>query len=252
MKNLNEYFGSNIKQKNIVITGGTTGIGKATAELLISLGARVLIFGRDQEDFDATFEEITAKYPDAALFGAPADVTNEEDIKMIFDIVDLEMGGIDILINNAGLPAQGITDSANDEWKYVIDTNIKGYIDFAQQAVSRMKSQKSGHIVNVGSMSAETQSGESTIYVTTKLAIRGFTSSLRKEINPLEIKVSLIEPGAVMSDMQPGTKEEQREKIEKLEMLEADDLAMSILFVLSQPKRCDIVTMQVRPLLQII
>lgn len=250
MKNLKEYFGSNIQDKNIIITGGTTGIGKATAELLISLGAKVLIFGRDQEDFNTAIEEITANYPDAKLFGAPADVTNEDDIKKILDIADLEMGGIDILINNAAVSAQGLTD--NEDWKYVIDTNIKGYIDFAQQAVSRMKTQKSGHIINVGSMSSEVRNPESTIYVTTKTAINGFTAALRKEINPLGIKVSLIEPGAVMSDMQPGTKEEQREKIEKMEMLEADDIAMSILFTLSQPKRCDIVSMQIRPLLQII
>ncbi|TPG33909.1 SDR family oxidoreductase [Flavobacterium pectinovorum] len=250
MKNLNEYFGTNIKDKNIVITGGTTGIGKATAELLLSLGARVLIFGRDHEDFNNTFEEFTAKYPEAELFGTPADVTNEDDIKKIFDIVDLSMGNIDILINNAALSSGGIT--SNDDWKYIVDTNIKGYIDFAQQAVVRMKTQKSGHIVNVGSMSAEIKNPESTIYVTTKSAINGFTAALRKEINPLGIKVSLIEPGAVMSDMQPGTKEEQREKIEKLEMLDADDIAMSILFIVSQPKRCDIVSMQVRPILQLI
>ncbi|MDA6069962.1 SDR family oxidoreductase [Flavobacterium sp. AC] len=250
MKNLNEYFGSNIQQKNIVITGGTTGIGKATAELLLSLGARVLIFGRDHEDFHNTYEELTSKYPEAELFGTSADVTNENDIKRIFDIVDLSMGDIDILINNAALSAGGITN--NDDWKYVVDTNIKGYIDFAQQAVERMKIQKSGHIVNVGSMSAERKNPESTIYVTTKSAIRGFTASLRKEINPLGIKVNLIEPGAVMSDMQPGTKKEQREKIEKLEMLDADDIAMSILFILSQPKRCDIVSMQIRPHLQLI
>ncbi|MFZ0597850.1 MAG: SDR family NAD(P)-dependent oxidoreductase, partial [Flavobacterium sp.] len=109
MKNLKEYFGSNIEDKNIIITGGTTGIGKATAELLISLGAKVLIFGRDPEDFNTAIEEITANYPDAKLFGAPADVTNEDDIKKILDIADLEMGGIDILINNAAVSAQGIT-----------------------------------------------------------------------------------------------------------------------------------------------
>jgi NADP-dependent 3-hydroxy acid dehydrogenase YdfG len=250
MKNLNEYFGSNISEKNIVITGGTTGIGKATAELLLSLGARVLIFGRNPDDFNATFDELSVKYPETELFGTPADVTNEDDIKKIFDIVDLNMGHIDILINNAALSSQGIIDSA--DWKYIIDTNIKGYIDFAQQAVLRMKMQKSGHIINVGSMSAEVRNAESTIYVTTKAAINGFTASLRKEINPIGIKVTLVEPGAVMSDMQPGTKEEQREKIEKMEMLEAGDIAMSILFILSQPPRCDIVSMQIRPHLQII
>ncbi|MDR6764410.1 NADP-dependent 3-hydroxy acid dehydrogenase YdfG [Flavobacterium sp. 2755] len=252
MINLKEYLGSGIRYKNIVITGGTTGIGKAAAELLISLGARVLIFGRDAADFKQAFDEITGRFPQAELFGAPADVTNEDDINMIMDIVDLQMGSIDILINNAAVPGEGITNTGRDEWKYIIQTNFIGYVDFAQQAVSRMKFQKSGHIVNIGSMSAETREQTGTIYVATKAAIRGFTAALRKEVNPLGIKVTLIEPGSVMTDLQPGTKEEHREKIAELEMLHPQDIAMSILFAVSQAPRCDIISMQVRPHLQLI
>jgi len=252
MKNLSDYFGQNIKDKRIVITGGTTGIGKATANLLVSLGGRVLIFGRDPEDFKNAFNDIKAQFPDSELYGTPADVTKKEDVQMIFEMVDKSLGGIDILINNAALPAQGITKVNFEDWKYILDTNIMGYLIFSQEAISRMSVQKSGHIVNIGSMSAESRTAESTIYVATKTAIRGFSTSLRKEVNPLGIKVSLIEPGAVTSDMQPGTKEEHQKKIAKMEMLEAMDIAMSILFCLSQPKRSDIVSMQVRPHLQII
>jgi NADP-dependent 3-hydroxy acid dehydrogenase YdfG len=167
-------------------------------------------------------------------------------------LADDELGGMDILINNAALPADGLTGSNYEDYKYVIDTNITGYLAFAEEAVSRMKNQKSGHIINIGSMSAESKSPKSTIYVATKQAIRGFSTSLRKEVNAFGIKVSLIEPGAVTSDMQPGSKEEHNEKIDKMEMLKAEDIAMSVLFCLSQPQRCDIVTMQIRPHLQII
>lgn len=250
MRQLTEYFGQNIKDKRIVITGGTTGIGKATADLLVSLRGRVLIFGRDQKDFNNAFDDIKKQFPECELYGMPADVTKKEDIAAILKIIDKQLGGIDILINNAALPADGITDGSFEDWQYIIDTNIMGYLTFCKEAVSRMSPQKSGHIINIGSMSAESKSPESTIYVATKAAIRGFSTSLRKEINPLGIKVSLIEPGAVTSDMQPGTREEHQKKIDKLEMLEADDIAMSILFCLSQPKRCDIVTMQIRPHLQ--
>jgi len=252
MKQLTDYFEQNIKQKRIVITGGTTGIGKATADLLISLGGRVLIFGRDQEDFDKAIEDIKTNFPDGEIYGTPADVTKKEDIEKILDLVDTELGGIDILINNAAIAADGITDSTFEDRRYVLDTNIMGYLAFCEEAVSRMSEQKSGHIINIGSMSAESRGAESTIYVATKSAIRGFSTSLRKEVNPLGIKVSLIEPGSVTSDMQKSSKEEQQEKIDKMEMLEAEDIAMSILFCLSQPQRCDIVTMQVRPHLQII
>lgn len=252
MKNLSDYFGQNIKDKRIVITGGTTGIGKAIADLLVSLGGRVLIFGRDEEDFRNAFNDIKTQFPEGELYGTPADVTKKEDIQMIFEMVDKSLGGIDILINNAALPAQGVTNGNFEDWKYILETNILGYLAFSQEAVSRMSVQKSGHIINIGSMSAESREAKSTIYVATKTAIRGFSTSLRKEVNPLGIKVSHIEPGAVTSDMQPGTKEEHQEKIDKMEMLEATDIAMSVLFCLSQHKRCDIVSMQIRPHLQII
>lgn len=252
MEKLTNYFGQNINGRRIVITGGTTGIGKAIADVLVSLGGRVLIFGRDQEDFDNAVADIKQQFPGSEVYGTPADVTKKEDIDKIFEIVDNELGGIDILINNAALAAPGLTKETYEDYKYVIDTNITGYLAFAQQAASRMKEQKSGHIINIGSMSAESRTAESTIYVATKTAIRGFSTSLRKELNPLGIKVALIEPGAVTSDMQTDPKKIQHEKVEKLEMLEAYDIAMSTLFCLSQPRRCDIVTMQVRPHLQII
>ncbi|MBE8726351.1 SDR family oxidoreductase [Flavobacterium hungaricum] len=252
MEKLTDYFGQNINGRRIVITGGTTGIGKAIADVLVSLGGRVLIFGRDQEDFDNAVADIKKQFPGSEVYGYPADVTKKEDIDKIFDIVENELGGIDILINNAALAAPGLTKETYEEYKYVIDTNITGYLAFAQQAASRMKEQKSGHIINIGSMSAESRTAESTIYVATKTAIRGFSTSLRKELNPLGIKVSLIEPGAVTSDMQTDPKEIQHQKVEKLEMLEAYDIAMSTLFCLSQPRRCDIVSMQIRPHRQII
>lgn len=252
MEQLTNYFGQNIKDKRIVVTGGTTGIGKAIADVLVSLGGRVLIFGRDHEDFKNAVADIKKQFPGSEVYGTPADVTKKEDIDKILEIVDSELGGIDILINNAALSAPGITQQTYDDFKYIIDTNITGYLAFAQEAASRMKEQKSGHIINIGSMSAESRNPESTIYVATKTAIRGFSTSMRKELNPLGIKVSLIEPGAVTSDMQTDPKEVQHKKVDKMEMLEAYDIAMSTLFCLSQPKRCDIVSMQIRPHLQII
>ncbi|MBZ4033397.1 SDR family oxidoreductase [Flavobacterium sp. 17A] len=252
MEILSNYLTENINQKRIVITGGTTGIGKAIADVLVSLGGRVLIFGRDEHDFYQAMDDIKTKSTKGEIFGATADITKKEDVQRIWQQVDSVLGGIDILINNAALPAGGLIEGEYDDWKYILETNILGYIAFAKEAVNRMKEKKSGHIVNIGSMSAEVKEKTGVIYVATKTAIRGFSTALRKEINPLGIKVSHVEPGAVMSDIRPSSKEEQKEKIEKMEMLEAEDIAMSVLFCLAQPKRCDIVSMQVRPHLQII
>jgi NADP-dependent 3-hydroxy acid dehydrogenase YdfG len=251
MENLSNYLGQNIDRKRIVITGGTTGIGKATAQLLASLGGQIFIFGRDKDDFDQAIDSINAQ-TQGKVYGITADITLKEDIELIWKEIDNTLGGIDILINNAALPANGIIDEEYENIKYILETNVLGYISFTKEAVSRMQTQREGHIVNIGSMSAETHEETGTVYVATKSAIRGFSAALRKEVNELGIKVSLIEPGAVTSDMQPAPKEEQRKQIEKMEMLEAEDIAMSVLFCLSQPKRSDIVSLQVRPHLQVI
>ncbi|WP_426485238.1 SDR family oxidoreductase [Flavobacterium sp. 2] len=252
MDNLSNYFGQNINQKRIVVTGGTTGIGKAIAKLLVSLGGRVFVFGRDENDLNGALEVIKAKSFSGEILGISADITQKDDIDLIWNKVDNAFGGIDILVNNAALPARGIIEGNYEDWKYILETNVLGYIAFAKEAVNRMKVQKSGHIINIGSMSAEVKEKTGVIYVSTKTAIRGFSTALRKEINPLGIKVSHIEPGAVTSDMQEDSKEVQKEKIVSMEMLEAEDIAMSVLFCLSQPKRCDVVSMQIRPHLQII
>lgn len=252
MKNINDFFGKNIKDKRIVVTGGTTGIGKAIAHLLVSLGGKVLIFGRDADDFNKAFKHIKKDHPNGELHGEPADITKDKDVKKIWKSIDKDLGGIDILINNAALAGDGVTDGTPEEWQYILDTNVMGYLTFSYEAVSRMKKQKAGHIINIGSMSADTQEETGTIYVATKAAIRGFSVAMRKEVNPLGIKLTLIEPGKVISEIHPESKSEQRKQVEKMEMLEAEDVAMSTVFCLSQPERCDIVSLQIRPHFQII
>lgn len=153
MKNLFNYFRQYINQKRIVITGGTTGIGKATALLLASLGGHVFVFGRDKDDFDTAVEDIK-KQAAAGVYGVTADISRTEDIQMVWNEIDNTMGGIDILINNAALPANGIIDEEYENIKYLLETNILGYIAFAKEAAFRMKKNGAGHIVNIGSMSA--------------------------------------------------------------------------------------------------
>ena len=99
-------------------------------------------------------------------------------------------------------------------------------------------------------MSAEVQEKGSSVYVAAKAAIRGFSASLRKELNPHNIHVSLIEPGAVFTDMQESPTEELLQKVKNEEMLESQDIAGAVLFCLSQPNRCNIVSLQIKPLMQ--
>jgi len=248
----NNNFRGTIAGKAILITGGTTGIGRATAHLVAGLGAKVFITGRHQEQLDETIRDAKTQYPDALLSGITSDLSSEQGVEEVFQALQSEFGDIDILINNAGLAAESAAEGDYEKWSYILNTNLLAYIACANAAIKRMKIKKNGHIINIGSMSAEIREPGSSVYVATKSGIQGFTAALRKELNPDEIKVTLIEPGAVNTDMQPGTSTERQKKVDALEMLDAADIAESILFCLSRSKGCDVVSMQVRPLKQLI
>lgn len=239
-----------LKGKRVLITGGSTGVGRATASLLAAEGCRVFICGRDPNHLQDAIAAVTAEGGD--IGGIAIDVGDEEGIESLFNAVDAWMGGLDILVLNAGVGAHGeLTSMTHKECRHVVAVNLVSYICCALEAFKRMKGQ-GGQVIMTGSMSAEVFEGEASVYVSTKAGIRGFAYSLRKEANPLGIRVSLIEPGTIGSDMVDESPEEQRRMQEELRMLNAEDVARSILFVLSQPERCDIIKIQVRPRLQII
>jgi NADP-dependent 3-hydroxy acid dehydrogenase YdfG len=243
-----DYEAQSVNGKKILITGGTTGIGRSTAILLAAQGAQVMIFGRHEQELHDALHDIEST--GGSVTGFTADASDPVDIRHVFEEVDRQMGGLDILINNAALGYKSIMEGEYEDWSYIVKTNLLGYMAMAHEAIKRMKSNGEGHIVNVGSMSADVREKDSSVYVATKSAIQGFSEALRKEVNPLGIKVSLIEPGSVGTDMQPETPSQQRQKEKKLEMLKAEDIAVCILYTLTQPKRCDVVTVQIRPHLQ--
>lgn len=239
-----------LAQKRILLTGGTTGIGRAIGVLLGSYGARILTFGRHQQPLDETLAAI--RQAGGTADGLVADVAKPDDILRIFEQVDTTLGGLDILVNCAALGAESIREMDDANWRYVIETNLVGYMATTKEAIRRMEPQQRGHIVLIGSMSADVRESGSSVYVATKAAIQGFAESLRKEVNEAGLKVSLVEPGAVGSDMQSTTPSEERDKQKTGEMLRAEDIAVCVHYILTQPLRCDVVSVQIRPHLQLI
>jgi NADP-dependent 3-hydroxy acid dehydrogenase YdfG len=238
-----------VNDKSILITGGTTGIGRAIAILLAAQGARVMIFGRHEQERNDAMNDI--REAGGEVLGLTADVSDPEDVQRVFQEFDKQMDKLDILINNAALGYGSVMEGGYPEWEYILKTNLLGYMAMAHEAVERMKDSGWGHIVNIGSMSADVREKDSSVYVATKAGIQGFSEALRKEVNPLGIKVTLIEPGAVGTDMQDQySPEEQRERIEQMKMLRAEDIAACVLYTITQPKRCDVVALQIRPHLQ--
>ena len=185
--------------KRILLSGGTTGIGRAIGELMSSYGAKVFTFGRHQQQLDEALSAMRDAGGQAD--GMVADSARAEDIQRVVEQAQQQLGGLDILINCAALGAESLAEMADEDWRYVIDTNLVGYLALTKEALRLMQEQGTGHIVLIGSMSAQVRESGSSVYVATKAAIEGFAESLRKEVNQKGIKVSLIEPGAVGSDM---------------------------------------------------
>ena len=251
--------GESLVGKAVVISGGTTGIGRAIAARLAQAGARVLIFGRHQKELDDALRELREVRAIGAreVHGVVADQSRTDDVRRVFEQADELFGGCDILINNAAVGGGSVGENGLDEIRYALDTNLFGYLACAHEAIARMKhgdgaDGNAGHIVNVGSMSADLREAGGDVYAATKAAIQAFSESLRKSANKDGIRVTLIEPGAVATPMQEKTPEEQRRKIDAMEMLVADDIARCVVFCLAQPQRVDVVSIQVRPLKQLI
>src|SRR5437762_8631622 len=233
-----------LEGKAAVITGGTTGIGRATARLLAAQGAKVLIFGRHQKELDQALDEIrTAGRGVTDIHGLTADQSKPQDVQRVFEEADRRLGGVDILVNNAAISGGGgLTEKSPEDMRYILETNLFGYMACAREAITRMKRRGGGHLVNIGSMSADLREPEGEIYVGTKAGIHAFSESLRKTANKDNIRVTLIEPGAVATPMQEKSPEEEREKIEKMEMILPDDIARCVLYCLTQPQRVDVVS----------
>jgi len=168
-----DYEPDSLNGKNILITGGTTGIGRSTAILLAAQGANVLIFGRHEKELDDAMRDI--QETGGSVIGLTADVSNPQDIQRVFKEVDQQFGTLDILINNAALGYNSVMKGGYEDWAYIVNTNLVGYMAMAHEAIERMKVNKRGHIVNVGSMSAEVYEENSSVYVATKSGIKGFS-----------------------------------------------------------------------------
>jgi NADP-dependent 3-hydroxy acid dehydrogenase YdfG len=234
-----------LKGLKVLISGGTTGIGRATAHGLIACGADVFIFGRHREHLRDAVAEAPAT--GGTLTGTVADQAAAADVKRVFEEAFDRLGKIDVLVNNAAITNDDVMDGDDAEIAYIVTSNLTGYILCTRHALRSMVPNKSGQIINVGSMSAEKRSAGGEVYTATKAAIRGFSDSLRRTYGEMGIRVCLIEPGKTGSDLIDDSPEEQRDKESAMEMLTAEEVARCIIFCVAQPTRVSIARLQVVP-----
>jgi NADP-dependent 3-hydroxy acid dehydrogenase YdfG len=223
-----------LKGRKAIITGGTTGIGRAIAVLLASEGVEIFTCGRNEQHLKDGLERINEV---GKGDGIAVDLAEKEGLDRFFTEAGKKLGDYDIAIINAAVPVEGVTKTSEDDARYAVLTDYVAYVMSAHKAAAALKDK--GDIIMVGSLSAHLLGAESSIYSGMKKGIQGFAEALRKELTNKGIKVGLVEPGLTGADFQlPDIPvEKQRQMINEEKMLRAEDIAVAVQFMLTQPRR---------------
>ena len=238
--------------KVAVITGASSGIGEATAEALATEGAAVVVAARREDRLEDLVERINGKNGGKALAVA-CDVTDEEQAHALIRTAKDEFGRVDILVNNAGvMQLSKIQRGLSDEWRTMFEVNVLGLLYATDAAIEVMKEQGSGHLMNISSLASRGTRPGLGVYSGTKMAVNGISESLRQELLEDNIRVTMVEPGVVQTELPEHiTDEEAREGLsgllEKLDPLQAEDIANAIVYVVTQPQRVSINEILIRP-----
>ena len=230
-----------LKDKVVVITGASSGIGEATAMRLAADGAKLVLMARREERLQELAQKLMDEHQTDSMV-LKLDVTDRAAVLEAFEEVKKTYGRIDVLINNAGLMPVSFLDKLKiDEWDRMIDVNLKGLLYCIAGVLPVMKAQQSGHIVNISSVAGRRVGPGFAVYNATKFAVTALSEAMRMELTPsMNIKVTVIEPGAVATELtQTITDKDILHSFNKpsnsLKPLEADDIARSIQYAISQP-----------------
>ncbi|HEV2975572.1 MAG TPA: SDR family NAD(P)-dependent oxidoreductase, partial [Solirubrobacteraceae bacterium] len=219
----------------IAVTGASSGIGEATALACASAGAAVSLAARRKERIDELAERIVAD--GGRAIAVQTDVSDEAQANAFVQRTAAELGRIDVLVNNAGVMLLGPINGADtQEWRTMIDANVYGVLYCTHAALPLMLEQGSGHIVNVSSVAGRFARAGSGVYNLTKFGIGAFSEALRQEVAPAGLRVTLIEPGAVATELPEHNRREViaaiRQMFADVKPLDADDIARAILYAI--------------------
>ncbi|MBE6925119.1 MAG: 3-oxoacyl-ACP reductase FabG [Ruminococcaceae bacterium] len=198
-----------LKNKVAIITGGSRGIGYATAEAFLREGAAVVITASSQANAQRAAEALRVSFPASQIAGISPDLTKLADVEQAFQKVINEFGGVDILVNNAGISDSTPMESYTAEgFEKVLDLNVKGVFNPIRALVSHMTERGSGVILNTSSMVSIYGQPSGVAYPTSKFAVNGLTLSLARELGPKGIRVNAVAPGITETDMMKAVPKE--------------------------------------------
>jgi NADP-dependent 3-hydroxy acid dehydrogenase YdfG len=235
-----------------LVTGASSGIGEATARTLARAGAKVAIVARRKDRLDA----LAAEVGDALVI--EADVADREQATAAVQRTVDELGRLDTVINNAGVMLLGqAADQPLDDWQRMVDINVNGLLYVAHAAIEPLLAaaqdspRKVSDLVNISSIAGRRANRGSAVYNLTKHGVGAFSEALRQEFATRHLRVSLVEPGAVMTElvaqMGPEAQEAARKRFEGVERLESEDIADAIEYIVTRPWRVAVNEIMIRP-----
>jgi NADP-dependent 3-hydroxy acid dehydrogenase YdfG len=239
-----------------LVTGASSGIGAATARVLAGQGAAVALAARRKERLDELAAEIEAKGGKALVI--EADITDQEQAIAAVKRSAAELGGLDIVVNNAGVMLLGpVLDSPTEDWDRMVQINVLGLLYVTHAALpyllTAVDSGARGvaDLVNISSVAGRTTRPGSNVYNLTKHGVGAFSESLRQEVTGRNVRVSLVEPGAVNTELgthlRPEIRAQLGQRLAEVERLEAEDVADAIEYIVSRPRRIAINEILIRP-----
>jgi clavulanate-9-aldehyde reductase len=237
--------------KVVAVTGASAGIGEATALLCAEAGAAVALGARRADRIEALAQRIEAE--GGAATAIPVDVAAEDQARGFVEAAHHRLGRLDALINNAGVMLLGPVEGAStDEWRRMIEVNCLGLLYCTHAALPLMRAQGGGHIVNVSSVAGRRAAFGSAVYNMTKWGVNGFSEALRQEALHSKVRVTIVEPGFVDTELLGHNNSMIQEAADKIraeigETLQAADIADAIVHALAAPAHVSVNEILVRP-----
>jgi clavulanate-9-aldehyde reductase len=239
-----------LSNRVVAVTGASSGIGEATALACARAGAAVALAARRGDRIEALAERIANE--GGRALAVQADVGEEEQARAFIERAHSELGRLDVLVNNAGVMLLGpIENASTEEWRRMIHANVFGVLYCTHAALPLMRDQGSGHILNVSSVAGRVARAGSGVYNLTKFGVGAFSESLRQEAVALGVRVTLVEPGAVATELashnRPEVLEQMAKRFQGVTPLAAEDVANAVLYAIGQPPNVSVNEVLIRP-----
>lgn len=229
-----------LQNKVAVVTGATKGIGRAVAGALAREGAGVVICGREEASTQAAVREIAAG-TGGQLRGRACDVRDRGQVAALFALADEEFGGVDVVINNAGVGRFASTETLPvEDWHFMLETNLTGVFHCCQEALPRMKRRGGGYLIQVGSLAGKNPFVGGSAYNASKFGLNGFAEAMMLDHRYDGIRVTNVCPGSVSTDFSPGMPKADWK-------IQPEDIADIVLSLLRLPDRTLVSYLEVRP-----